>query len=69
MKPTTKQAEILEAISSHLKHKGSPPSYRQISKTTGLTVGAVQSQLNCLRKKGLVTWSDGEARSLKRIYA
>lgn len=67
--PTTKQNEILEAITKSLSENGSPPSYRKIAEITGLTVGAVQSQLNCLRKKGLVTWSDGEARSLKRIYA
>lgn len=67
MKPTTKQAEILEAIDAHFEEKQTPPLYSWIAKRLGVSIGTVSNQLKCLRKKGLVTWSDGEARSLKRI--
>ena len=67
MQPTTKQAEILDAIDAHMKDKQTPPLYSWIAKRLGITIGTVSNQLKCLRKKGLVTWSDGEARSLKRL--
>lgn len=63
--PTKKQKEILGFIANFVKNNNSPPTFREISNSLGISVGTVQDQLQSLQKKGFLSWIPNKKRSLK----
>lgn len=65
---TKRQREVLEAIEEYTAYHGCPPSLRDLMERFGfLSTQGVACHLDSLRKKGLVTWQPGKARTLRVV--
>ena len=63
---TARQAEILEAIRSHMGEHGRPPSQPELARILGLaSTNAVFKHLNALERKGAIERSPGLARGIR----
>jgi len=63
---TARQAEILEAIRSHMGEHGRPPSHPELARILGLaSTNAVFKHLNALERKGAIERSPGLARGIR----
>jgi len=63
---TARQAEILEAIRSHLAEHRRPPSQPELARTLGLaSTNGVFKHLAALEKKGAIELSPGVARGIR----
>ena len=63
---TARQAEILEAIRSHIAEHGRPPSQPELAKAFGLSsTNGVFKHLAALEKKGAIELSPGLARGIR----
>jgi repressor LexA len=64
--PTERQNEVLAAIESFIRENGYSPTIRELSNRLGVkSVNGIQGQLNALRVKGRVTWTNGKSRTLR----
>lgn len=62
---TTKQNETLRAIDMLQREMGYSPTVREIQQSMFATsTSNVHARLTVLREKGLVTWVDGQSRTL-----
>jgi repressor LexA len=64
---TPRQQEVLLWISGYIDTHGYSPTIRQIGHAFGWTTNGVVCHLRPMRKKGYVSWVDGEARTLRVI--
>jgi repressor LexA len=63
---TTRQAEILEAIRSHIAEHGRPPSRPELARALGLaSTNAVFKHLAALERKGAIALDAGFARGIR----
>lgn len=63
---TPRQAEILEAIRSHIAKHGRPPSRPELARTLGLaSTNAVFKHLATLERKGAIALDPGFARGIR----
>src|SRR5260221_7887439 len=63
---TPRQAEILEAIRSHIEEHHRPPSKRELARALGLaSTNGVFKHLAALEKKGAIALSPGIARGIR----
>lgn len=66
---TEKQQIVVDAILTLGDKLGYPPTLRQIADHIGARPENVRGQLILIRKKGMVTWNDGESRTLRVLGA
>ena len=64
---TPRQQDVLDWISGYIDVHGYSPTIRQIGNAFGWTTNGVVCHLRPMRKKGWITWQDGEARTLRVI--
>jgi repressor LexA len=65
---TAVEQRILDAIKNHINLNGFSPTYRDLMIATGYTSPApVQGAVYRLRDKGLVTFLDNQARTLRLV--
>jgi len=64
---TPRQQEVLAWISGYIDVHGFSPTIRQIGHAFGWTVNGVVCHLRPMKKKGWITWIEGEARTLRVI--
>jgi repressor LexA len=65
-KPTKRQLEIHAWIGGYVAKHGYSPTLRELCKAFGFrNVNGAVCHLEPLRKKGLVDWVDGQARTLR----
>lgn len=60
------QREVYEYLLG-LRPEDPAPTLRELGKKFGVVQSGIQCRLNSLRAKGLVTWVDGQARTLQAI--
>jgi len=64
---TPRQQDVLDWITGYINVHGYSPTIRQIGHAFGWTTNGVVCHLRPMRKKGYVSWVDGEARTLRVI--
>jgi SOS-response transcriptional repressor LexA len=64
---TARQQDVLTWISGYIDTHGFSPTIRQIGHAFGWTVNGVACHLRPMKKKGWITWIEGEARTLRVI--
>lgn len=63
-----KQEETAQTISKLTDKLGYPPTLDEISAAMGITKGTLQYHMTALRKKEVITWNTGSARSVRVIH-
>ena len=61
----TKQRAIYRYIQRHMEEFHAPPSLRDIGSHVGVSVGTIQKQVECMRKKGFLERNVLQARGLR----
>ena len=64
---TARQQEVLAWIDGYIDTHGFSPTIRQIGHDFGWTTNGVMCHLRPMKKKGWITWIEGEARTLRVI--
>jgi repressor LexA len=64
---TDRQAQVFQYIVKYRQERGIPPSYREIAGHFGVLHQNVQHLVAFIRKKGLLVWEVGKARTLKAV--
>lgn len=64
-RPSKRQAEILEFISTFQRKKGYSPSLAEIASHFGVSIPTVHQHVHYLRKKNLLTTQKGKKRSIQ----
>ncbi|NEG95954.1 transcriptional repressor LexA [Bifidobacterium sp. SMB2] len=65
---TERQRRILDAIQSHIRQRGFPPSFREIGEAVGLkSPSSVKHQLRALEDKGFIRISANKGRAIELI--
>ena len=64
---TDRQLAVVEYIMEYRRALGVSPSYREIAGHLGISHQAVQHIALGIRKKGLIRWVEGKARTLKVV--
>ena len=65
---TPRQQSVLDWIAGFINVHGYSPTLRQIAFAfNAKSVSAIQPHLNSLRKKGRITWIDGQARTIRLV--
>jgi len=65
---TKRQRQVVDAIRMMTRQHGYPPTIREIEQAFGMrSPNSVKAHLNPLRRKGWVTWNDGQARTLRLV--
>jgi predicted ArsR family transcriptional regulator len=67
--PTAESIEAQGKILRYLRDSSVPGTYRGIAKDLGLSFGVVRGHLSTLRRRGLVTWEPGLARTIRLTHA
>jgi repressor LexA len=62
---TPRQQDVLEFIEGWINVHGFSPTVREISHHYKTTVNGMVCHLKALRRKGRVTWLDGQARTIR----
>ena len=62
---TPRQQDVLQWISGFIDTHGFSPSVREIGHAYGWTTNGVMCHLRSVRRKGAVTWIDGQARTIR----
>ena len=62
---TGRQAQVLEYIVKYRRERGISPTFRETAGHFGVSLQAIQNITGFIRKKGLLTWTEGKARTLK----
>lgn len=62
---TERQKDVLFFISDFIEKNSYPPTVREISSSFGISVRAVQDHLRALERKGYITHTPGNSRSIK----
>lgn len=61
---TAQQLKVLEAIRTHIKRYGWPPTTREIGRAVSLTAATVEGHLQALVRKQLIRRHRGIARGI-----
>jgi SOS-response transcriptional repressor LexA len=61
------QTELLEQIEAFISGNGYAPTWDELAELIGKSKSTVQRNLELMRAKGLVTWKDGQARTLSIV--
>lgn len=64
---TARQQEVLAWIDGYIDTHGFSPTIRQIGHAFSWTTNGVMCHLRPMKKKGWITWIEGEARTLRVI--
>ena len=65
---TPRQQSIADWIGGFIDVHGYSPTLRQMAFAfNAKTVSAIQPHLNALRRKGVVTWVEGQARTIRIV--
>jgi repressor LexA len=64
---TDRQAQVFQYIVKYRQERGIPPTFREIAKHFGVSHQNVQHLVAFIRKKGLLVWEVGKARTLKAV--
>ena len=64
---TPRQLDVLQWIAGYIDTHGFSPSIREISHAYGWTTNGVMCHLRAMRRKGAVTWLDGQARTIRVV--
>jgi repressor LexA len=64
---TPRQQDVLNWISGYIDVHGYSPTIRQIGQAFEWTTNGVMCHLRPMRRKGWITWQDGEARTIRVI--
>lgn len=59
------QVAIVALLSQSLALHGYPPTIRELAEGTGLQPSVIHRHLERLRAQGLITWTDGQPRTLR----
>ena len=59
--------ELLEHIEAFVTGNGYPPTWDELALLLGKSKSTVQRELELMRARGLVTWKDGQARTLSIV--
>jgi len=62
---TARQQDVLQWISGFIDTHGFSPSVREIANAYGWSTNGVMCHLRSMRRKGAVTWIDGQARTIR----
>lgn len=63
--PTARQAEVLAVVSSLRADLQICPTVREVAERLGVSVNCARQHLIALRRRGLVTWERGLARTIR----
>jgi predicted ArsR family transcriptional regulator len=66
---TTREIEYLAMISSYIDKHGYAPTYRAIAEALGVSVSRVHQQLEAMRLRGLVDWTEFHSRTIRILVA
>ena len=64
---TPRQHEVLGWVTGYIDVHGYSPTIRQIGHAFEWTTNGVMCHLRPMRRKGWITWQDGEARTIRVI--
>ena len=64
---TARQQDVLQWISGFIDTHGFSPSVREIANAYGWSTNGVMCHLRSMRRKGAVTWIDGQARTIRVV--
>lgn len=64
---TDPQLDLLRAIQARIDANGYSPSLRELADDLGVCVNDVAQKLRLLRRDGLVTYVDGQARTVRVV--
>ena len=64
---TPRQHEVLGWVRGYINVHGYSPTIRQIGQAFKWTTNGVMCHLRPMRRKGWITWQDGEARTIRVI--
>ena len=64
---TDLQQRTLEEIESYIDTNHYAPTHKELADLMGVTSNAIYERLAAMRKKGVVDWKDGQARTLHII--
>lgn len=64
---TPRQQDVLDWIAGFIDVHGFSPSVREIAHSYGWTTNGVMCHLRALRRKGRVTWVDGQSRTIRIV--
>lgn len=65
--PSPRMIEMAQCIIAATKRDGRPPSRRQLADELGVTLGRLQDLIREARKRGLIAFQPGEARTLEVV--
>ncbi len=66
VKPLTKvQKDMVQFIIKYSSENDYPPTLREISEVSNMTVGGVLYHLQVLKRNGLIDWRDGQSRTIR----
>jgi repressor LexA len=63
---TARQAEIMKYITTYREANGVSPTFQEIAQYFDISRQSVQDIARFIRKKGLLTWEDGKARTIRQ---
>lgn len=61
------QRELIDAIVRLTNERNIPPSIRELADVLGVTPHAIFERLECLHRKGAVTWEPGRRRTVRAL--
>ncbi len=66
---TPRQQEVVEFIRSHIEAKYYPPTFREVADHFAISIRGVSDHIVALKKKGVLTYKPGTARTLELAEA
>jgi repressor LexA len=64
---TPRQQDVLEFIEGWIDTHGFSPTVREISHNYKTTVNGMVCHLKALRRKGRITWQEGQSRTIRVV--
>jgi repressor LexA len=64
---TPRQQDVLEFIEGWINVHGFSPTVREIASHYGWTTNGVAGHLKALRRKGRITWQEGQSRTIRVV--
>jgi len=65
--PTKRQQEVLNFIKNFKRTHGISPSFREMARGLGISLGAIQDHLRLLQRKRFITWTPGKKRAIRLL--
>ncbi len=67
LRPTAKQQQVLDFIEEYIGEWGSSPTFREISKELGISVGTVSNFIKALEARECIKRNANESRSIQLV--